>query len=159
MKKIIEYIFHEAPPIPNLIGDDHASMVLNLYSDFGIFFFFLLFALMCFLYGKLSAPKEAYVQRRLITYLVGTSMLCCALSRGLNVLAFWHNYYFINGCIKTIGTFVAFVTIIYVPFVIKAIKNIRELQEVKVTMEETSKKVDELKDISIKVLKKGTNND
>lgn len=152
LKKLFDFIFKESTPIPDIHGIKNVDVLTNVSGDAGIFIWFLIIGGLCIFALANSMPREAYKQRTAITRLLGLAIMFSAISRGLNVLAMWHNYYMLNGIVKNLSSIFGLLSITYLPFLIKAIKNSRQLEDVKETMEETSKKVDELKDISKKVI-------
>ncbi len=154
LKKLFDYIFHQADPIPKLVTDDHATVAINVIGDCGVFVFFLIFAAMCFILSKNATPKEAYLQRRRLTNMLGTAIMFCALSRGLNVLAYYHNYYFLNGIFKCLAFIFAMATLLYIPYLLKAIKNARTLDQVHKDMKNTDEKVQQLQEITEKIIER-----
>lgn len=130
---------------------NHDPTLINqaLVSGIGIFLFFLLIGIMFVALagkGPLSTGKKTT-----LTVFIGISFIVCAISRGLEVLALWHNYAYLITLFKDATCIFAAVSSAMLPSVIVQVRQQRTLEDVHRSMEKTAAKLEEVKQISLEL--------
>jgi hypothetical protein len=135
-------IFKLYPPYNVAVGDDSIALYLNAFGSFLIGMSFVIIGIICIV--KADSPDKGK-HRKHLAKMFGIFILTCGLSRFVELLSLWYNYACINGILKICTGIVSCITLCYVPKVINEIKHSASMDSVKHQLEETSEKIEQLK--------------
>ncbi len=150
LKGIIDWLFKKHPSLAEVYGDK-ITTVGNFIGSLEITIGFLVIGLVFVFISPKTAQEPARKQRIAISKLIGWALVCCGIARSLEALAIWHHYGNLRLVIKNITGIIGLIVVTYIPYILRIMKKQVSIEEVKKTMDDTSKKVEELKDLTKKI--------
>lgn len=130
------------------VGNDPASINLKLIGGVMIAVGFFCIGFYALMIASQLLPK----QRRRMTYLFGTFMCVCAISRAFEVISIWVNFARLDGLLMLITGIVSIAALIYLPWAAKAIYSMKTVHDAAEKMEENVHKIEQLKEIGEQVI-------
>lgn len=141
MRKLYDYVFHVYPPIKNSMEGDHFVITLHTIGGCLIAVTFLIWGLTCVIHAFRSAQANKKARVR-VTYLFGTFLILCSLSRLVEVMCMWHALQVINAVLKVCTGGISAIALFYLPHAVRFWIRNRTIEEVHQEVEETNKKID-----------------
>lgn len=142
-------LFKEYPPTEIVMKGDNLALTLNELGGGIMAFGFLVLGILCLrMAGTIHPPS---FNRSTLTKLFGWFLISAAITRGFDVLAYWHNYAMLRGVLKIISGGFSLGAIVLLPTVVKEILRYKNLMDIEGKLKKTQDKLKAVKEISNKL--------
>lgn len=149
---IWERLFEKFTPLMEAFHHDETVVSLHLIGGSLIAITFFTIGVLCFVFASVGDGKTR--SRARLTYLFGTFLIFCGLSRAIDVLAIFHAYQIINGIVKIVTGAIALAALLYIPYVVRHSYKFRTMSDVQAEMETTKEKLEQVQKMQDKLDKK-----
>lgn len=136
----------EFEPLGKVYNYDQELINNSLFSGVGICLFFLIIGATFWFMAK-KGPNSTRLKSTL-SRMIAIAFVMCAIARGFEVMALWHNYAYLIAMFKDLTCLFAGIAAAFLPNTLKQVIEQRTLEDVHKAMQETAAKLDEVKQIN-----------
>lgn len=135
----------------SLYGGDKFVIWLNIAGLALIALTFMAIGILCVFLA--DTPQDPPKTRKgiLFTKLFGYFLICCALSRLVDMVSFWYNYPIFNGWLRILTGSLAGIAIFMIPSIVKETKEQMMYKDASKKLDHTNKKLEEVQELSKKL--------
>lgn len=148
---MLNWLFKKFPAYADRIPDS-GTLTLNVTGNALIAIPFIIIGLLCIVMADDSSRQPPKTKQGvIITQLFGYFLICCGISRIVDLICIWHNYANLAGCIRILTGLIALGALIYIPIVIRESMKAPNIQEIDSKLAETKEKLTIIENLTKKL--------